>query len=169
MIASIAYSTWKIRPSGLKQFTPLSYSFLVINMAPSSLSLSLSSLSLSLRIRFLLEAAPSSCCCAAAAGLSSLKGRARRLPGGRNWIQYGGLILILALVVFLAPFPFCLSKADQNKEVHHHPGCQQTDKRLLLHHGWLQGVVVKEGETSLIKKRFLSRTPVTSSVIAVCC
>ena len=35
-MASMAYSTWKMRPSGLKQFTPLSYSFLVINMVSAS-------------------------------------------------------------------------------------------------------------------------------------
>lgn len=33
LIASIAYSTWKRRPSGLKVFTPLSYSLRVRNMA----------------------------------------------------------------------------------------------------------------------------------------
>ena len=32
-MASIAYSTWKMRPSGLKVFTPLSYSLLVRNIA----------------------------------------------------------------------------------------------------------------------------------------
>ena len=33
LMASIAYSTWKMRPSGLKVFTPLSYSLLVRNIA----------------------------------------------------------------------------------------------------------------------------------------
>jgi hypothetical protein len=32
LMASIAYSTWNRRPSGLKVFTPLSYSLLVRNM-----------------------------------------------------------------------------------------------------------------------------------------
>ena len=36
LMASMAYSTWKMRPSGLKQFTPLSYSFLVIDMVSAS-------------------------------------------------------------------------------------------------------------------------------------
>ena len=33
MIASMAYSTWKIRPSGENVFTPRSYSLRVKNMA----------------------------------------------------------------------------------------------------------------------------------------
>lgn len=49
-MASMAYSTWKMRPSGLKQFTPLSYSFLVINMVSASY------------VSVLLLTSPSLCC-----------------------------------------------------------------------------------------------------------
>ena len=57
LIASIAYSTWKRRPSGLKVLTPLSYSLRVRNMKLSCLFW------LAKKIDERDESSDQSCCC----------------------------------------------------------------------------------------------------------